>query len=1497
MVKYLLYSIFIIIAFDTIYAVGPVCANYTEIFDPNNVTSGSTIGPNKNLSVTSCQCLQPNTIQTMYNYNTVIVGDGAAGTLSICDGTGGTAPITDSNRGLYLRVQRFEVTGLGTLTLSAKSSITNAFNFTITQGLTTGGIAAGTPTIGAGNPTFSEQATSFRSRLNDSTLSCLPNFLSTLTNSSYINLTRPGSILNTFNTSIYCANNIHLSLIVSPRNLSSDGNTPTYQFNCSGSSYQTYNANTDITTVTGTYKYGVVAPAVSNGNTRSATGGGAVGCKGSDDGTIQGGRGGAVLYIEANDFVARSNALIESNGAAGTARTGVSGTGTDGGGGGGAGFLFIKANTINIENNANIRAVGGFSGTQRFWWNHPSMTNCFGTNLLTDRTGRFPCQGLGSTDAPADYYGAYYSDLAVARAENQRRQGGFGVDGPIIFVYGSNFTNNGTVQTSHVFKNGTTSRNAIVIKDLWSPGHALSEGSVPILSNTINLRLNDDLINNATFFYNQNSERYITYEGARRIAINNQTGATPLYWVRLENLNLNFKNKAASNLYFPINLLQVYSQPNISFGDDQSYNNVFCFPNPISTNCNTNDISVTTRDIIPNAWNTNFTSFFSVAETFYNGGYNLLFDRYYDIPGNSVFAGGLGGPFLSKFSIPMFAYRSSEGSLNLNLKVGTNGYNQNGNEFNFLNLTNAVFDQYAPCDDRDDNCNLNIRNGDKNVNKLTTNTFVLNSFSNLELHLETSIRGSNITRADTPNVKVFVAGQRGNQLIDSTGTNIPILGNITGKTVQITDANSQTALGKSCTELVALGTGNWANYSSSAIDFVYNGNTFIEPNWSSLRTRITTTLQKVAAVSGTDCVSNCDGTLYLIFCFKDNAGNWSRVIQSHNGVVVADIDKQNGVNAVDRTLITNNINNYKGIQNPRSLYPYKHSFNTCSEPSNTFLCYRDETQEAFLNLPTFIKRLFIDTPGIDYPLNPDCTEDPCPIPIISNLYAPLVTRNLERDVRIAFSPAGWTNQNSISVGIKLPEDKTGIKRIYYYVGGTAPSSVSAASVINIIGNISPTICDNVIAANSTSSRSPSINWVDYCFSIENVNDNQNVYIALEDGAGNISNFSSRSLFIDKIKPQVVSELKTNVNYIPITNPLLSFKSSVDSASLGVGVIGAGIKSYKICYWEENQKFTEENLKILNINQEGACPKPSDIGYNITNSIIFDNPVANAPYQNYQLLGLACCLKWNIAVYAIDLAGNYSLPSSILQFVNTDGKPIITFTREKYDYIVGGVSPRIGTTGLYTFKIRYTDLLDRPEEPSLPTKTEVWVDLNGDSKYDSNEKFPMNRLGGENQYGDNNYSNGEDYYFTVQLKYNKNSLGKINYRFIFQGKNNLPAQTSIAYSVDATKEYNLILDPYDPNTINGMMEVRNNLATPDSTIFPTIIIKEPPTGIDSVIRIIIYDNYHNIVRILYHAPYTNFGRYIRWNLKNDMGSLVLPGVYNIVYEYGENYEYQKVMVIR
>ena len=1477
MVKVLILIISVYYSITTTYAAGPSCPNPNPLFDSASVTSSSLVGPNKSLTITSCSCLPVNTFNTIYSYDTIIIGGNTPGTLTICDNTGGTdvAPIRDVNQGLYIRAKSIEIKTNGTLSVSGKSAIPNTFSFTTTKGLTSGGQPAITVN-GAAIP--SEQDSSYISTLSNDTTSCLPLWYHTLLSSSYVNLKRPGSVVANSSGRPYCANGSYLNYIQSVFVGSVD-----YNFACSSNALSTA-VGTDMTNVNGTYKYSVVAPATTAANNTSLRGeaGGAVACKANDNGTILGGLGGGFLFLEVGTFIIRSNGLLEASGLAGSANNAT----TNGGGSGGGGSVFIKANTVNIESNAVIDTQGNGG----LWWSGQNRSfNSFGATYTFLTTGSSISIATGiDVGVSTDYF---------ARVNSTRPSTNLGVTGPVIFVYGTSYTNNGTMRTSYVLNGQTTGVSApIVIKDLWSPGHSFFEGSGANSYNPMNTPF-ISVINslNGTYYINN----YLNYEASRRIASNSLL--FDFYWLQIDTLSIQFKNKSASALYFPFNSLQVNIEPNKDFGDTRSYTGTFCFTFPSAVGCG-NNLLESTRAIRSDAWNLSFVSPIN-ADSFKNGSYNFLLDRF---DTNAVVPGLLGGPFTSNMSFPLFSYRNNSGAIDFNLRYGTIGYNQGASQLLTPRANTLFFDSYAPCDDiLNDFCSINILNILSGSSKQSTNTFITNSPIGLRLQLTIRPNGGTMQQTGTPNVRVLVAGQRGNQLIDKNGTSIAKLGTI----INEQDVNVNTALGKSCQELFfgepgnADRSGNWSSFLSSSVAFTYNGfNLLDNSNWAGLESIINDTLKKVAAVNNQDCTANCDGTIYLLFCFRDDIGNWSRVIQYSNSKAYVDVDRKNGVNFLDLDLIDHN--SYKGILNPRTLYPYQYSSNTCNnERDNIFECYNDTTYSLEANVPTSLKRIYFDSSGSDDPNNPDCaSSDPCPILKLSNING-IVPRfiapgEVGGNIRIAFAPYTWTNQSSIQVGLKLPSDKSGIKKIYYYKGASPPIDLNIATAIEIPNNIPSDICNTVRLANITNTTTPPANWLDYCFTINNITDNESVYITLEDGAGNrsLGNFITRRFFIDTIKPQSPSDLRTEENFVPISNPKLYFKSSLDQASFSVGVIGSGIKEYKICYWEESSKFTLDTLKILNNNTPGSCPQSSDIDYGVANSIIFQ-PNSTKTYQEYQFVNLPCCARWNIVMYALDNAGNYSLPSNILQFVNTDGSPRITFTREKYDYIVGGVSPRLGTTGLYTFKVRYIDVLDTIDNRSIPTKTEVWIDFNSDKKYDDSEKLLMNRLVGENLYGDGNYANGEDFYLSTQLKYNKQANGVITYKFVFVGKNNLSAKTQETSSVDATREYSLILDPYNSNDIIGYIEVRNNLVTPDSTIFPTILLKTPPNGEFTPIRLIIYDNYHNIIRSLYTGTYNEFGRYIRWNLLDDFGSSVGPGVYNVVYEYDNEVAYKKIVVIR
>ena len=1485
----------------------------------------ASFGPNNNVTVSGgCRCVPPTTYSAPYSVNNLTIEN--TGVLTLC------SKVTDPDFGLYIKARgTIEIKNDGYIDLNGVSDISNTFT--------------------SSNRAFSN---------NSDQTACTPTWYNNLGASKYINWQRPGSVLSNTNMSLsnQCSDTVDSVAVSSAlrKNVSNSRLTGTV-FSAP--------VNRDITTVSSSLCANIVlgSPAlnitgdrptyslmtidynqhgthiVAGGiypshinfcsdvghslaqpfasqlttshvfNYRGSGMGGAVMCKGNNRPGIPtdlGGSGGGFLYLEAETLLLRTGSAIEAMGNTGLSAIKANDStralentaatfNIDGGtGGGGGGAIFIKSSNITLESNSVINVQGANGGTNNMgvartartyrrsatileapnaanndYLQHPSNGNWrleFRTNFRVAQDTSQECLSGAWRDNNWTGNNSSIEDADGSKPASSTfdpSPGGRGVDGTVILLYSNNYVNSGAnIKSVKLIRNTTVgSYEPYILRDTDSIFGEAPWRNVYTISS---LKLTSTFAAPANAYYINN---YLNFAGAARISNSNN----PITWLQIDNIQYSpaaipIDSSFLGSTYFSIN--------NIELGiSGYSFQNVCA--SQVTNECQ--DTSIASSFLVkPNFWS-NSSSY--AADSGIGGSlntYNLKLS-------NAGISAQLGNIFYSSYSVPLFAL--SEGNFFFDIIIGNRGKLSGSNLIRTLANFTGKLDLYAPCDSIDHTCLFQSTS----VNTFTPSTYLTNTLDTFNFSL--SIGDGNGSGINGSNNVIIVPASftDAGALRDANNNLIPNL--------HIDNTNSQ--LGKSCDVLFAAG-GVWNNVEKAELSYPLDFN-------SSSNKPILTNLMRNALRNlnpGVICTNNCDGNLYLLFCFRDLAGNWSRIIgyNPNTTTLLADINGDGNV-ANDSSLFVTTA--YRGIATPRSLYQFEYSNNACSiELNNNFACYNKQpTPLLSTHIPTFAKRVFIDAPQPDI-VDSDCTTDPCILPKLSREYSFLpkytIATEVAEDVRIAYSPISWTNQQSVRVGIRLPQDKTGIKKVYYYKGISRPVLASAFRSIDVPRPIPQGICDNVRFDNIQSLITPSINWVNFCFDILNVADNETLYLLLEDNAGNnvintitdTTPIANRKLFVDRVKPFPPERLETDINYVNSTNPILSFRKATDNPPNSVNV--SGVVKYKICFWQETNNFKSNNLLQLSFGLPGVCPQGSDIDGGYGASIVVDQ--INTDIQNVNMPGLACCYKWNIAVYAIDAAGNYSDPSLIYTFVNSDNIPRLSFTREKFDYIVGGVSPRIGTTGFYTFKVRYTDILDRPDLKRPPSKYFLWVDIDGNGKYEDFEKISMNRLNDGTQYGDGDFSNGENYELIVNLKYNKASNGKILYRFNFVSSDE-QFPKSYKDQVDATKQYTLALDPYDLSKVIGMMEVRNNLVVPDSTIFPTILLKSPDKGENELIKLSIYDNYHNLVRLLYEGTYADFGRYMRWNLKDTFGMLVGPGVYNVVYEFQGTYEYKKVVVIR
>ena len=603
--------------------------------------------------------------------------------------------------------------------------------------------------------------------------------------------------------------------------------------------------------------------------------------------------------------------------------------------------------------------------------------------------------------------------------------------------------------------------------------------------------------------------------------------------------------------------------------------------------------------------------------------------------------------------------------------------------------------------------------------------------------------------------------------------------------------------------------------------------------------------------------STIDGTYWFIACLEDYAGNKSTIWD------------------------TSIPSNYPGIRNKAgNLDPYTLSiFNPTN--SNGGFNYTETSKIAKAYLPPLYKRFVIDSNAVDAS---DCIADPCQVKILNP--QPIHFEN-ERNLSIAYDPPLYSTSHSLRVGIALPDDISGIAGVYYKIGNTPPKEIDTNLNYFIPRDTaSTTRCETLRNTqnrmNSTEHKPP--NWVDFCFDIIPI-ESTNLYIWVQDNAGNISvnkTFAQRKLYVDSILPTQPTNL-TNPNNILRENTVsLSFIPSKDNIQ---------ISYHKLCIWPTYTLFNINELQNI-IN--GQCPSITATG---------NNPVSTKDilYYQEQLVRIPPFTldfgKWSFAVVGFDSAGNSSPFSTMYNLIISDGKSRLDYIEYDPNYNTG-VYPKSGTNGYYNFKVYYSDLENR-----APNLSQLWIDLNNNNFYDSDEKFDMEE---EVQEGINileKYTSGISFQIPLYLKYPQKiyqdeNITKGSYKFKFYFETNSLSSIDGLKNGDPTKYSIITLDPYDLNSFDGFMQIRNNVATYSNEIKPTILLKAPPhTNTNNIINVWIYSKQHILIKKLIHnQPYSSIDRYVRWNLTDDQQTNVPTGLYWVVYEHdGDTLSIGKIIV--
>ena len=679
--------------------------------------------------------------------------------------------------------------------------------------------------------------------------------------------------------------------------------------------------------------------------------------------------------------------------------------------------------------------------------------------------------------------------------------------------------------------------------------------------------------------------------------------------------------------------------------------------------------------------------------------------------------------------------------------------NTNGNQ---TNLQKPIFiDQYAPCDEPNQHaCDIEFTDISNNIIKLGTNS---NTFK--------------------INIKAVESVGSG---VDNTSTSLYIfkqINNITSPFYNYNDHKSIVNLksnifNKTCEEIITQKL--W-------------GQNIIPIHLSSTTTEVT--LEDINNTDDTTTKATIDGTYWFIACLKDMAGNSSFIINPQE------------LNSIKNNLTTHN---YTGLL-------YGNNFNLSMFNPSGFLNnfnYDNNLNNQIQNvyIPSLYKRLIIDTPIVDTNEN-SCSTDPCAsLP----LDPPPIHFSTESNVlQIAYDPPLYTNTNILRVGIKLPYDQSGIEGVYYKLSNLPPQETDVLINKFIPRDLtSLEKCTSLVKTHNDKDNgnrfinisSTSKNWVDFCFDIVPV-ENTNLYIWLKDNAGN-QNFQTafvqRKIYVDKLIPTAPTNLKINPNPSLSNQIKLTFDSSKDDKQ---------IEYHQVCIWKSYVSFNDIQLNKI---EKGTCPKLEQVFTNhIYKSpiILLNEGQSKIEYKSNFNLPYG---KFSFTSFGVDIAGNVSPFSNIYNLLISDGKSRLDFLINESNYNTG-IYPKKGTSGYYHFKINYSDVENR-----APKSHQIWIDQNNNNTYDLDEKFNMSQeINDMNQEQIDTYVNGVTFTSTIYLKYQNNTSyqpdtkpGFIKFKFVFINETG-QAIDGIEEG-DPTKDNSIILDPYDLNSFDGLMQIRNNL---------------------------------------------------------------------------------------
>ena len=190
--------------------------------------------------------------------------------------------------------------------------------------------------------------------------------------------------------------------------------------------------------------------------------------------------------------------------------------------------------------------------------------------------------------------------------------------------------------------------------------------------------------------------------------------------------------------------------------------------------------------------------------------------------------------------------------------------------------------------------------------------------------------------------------------------------------------------------------------------------------------------------------------------------------------------------------------------------------------------------------------------------------------------------------------------------------------------------------------------------------------------------------------------------------------------------------------------------------------------------------------------------------------------------------------------------------------------------------------------------QLHIDLDHNNFYEDSEKLNLFRV--DAKPNNELYWDGEIYFYDIYLDYRPYKTNRYSFKFYFENKDTVAVDGSLIGN--PTEDNYIVLDPYDLNSFDDSIQVRNNVFYANRSKYYPVILLKPPRKTQTI-SVKIYNRQGYLVKkLLDKVRYKINHRYIKWDLTDERGSPVVSDVYSIFYFHGSTLADQKrVVVIR